>query len=249
MTHPHIGSDDDRPGSAGEHALQEACGSRDRADRFYREQMSDHLNAQMREFVGRMEMVFVGSSDSQGECDVTFRAGPAGFVRVLDPKTLAWPEYRGNGVLASAGNIAENPHVGLLFMDFVRDLVGLHVNGASFLLSAAEFASRHPDEPVDMDVPGRRPERWVVVDVHEAYIHCSKHVPRLVPVPRTREWGTDDRRKKGGDAFGVAAERGLAPRGRGAARHVAPDAGPDTGPGSEAEPDLIGYARRSDRWQ
>ncbi|MBB5789338.1 pyridoxamine 5'-phosphate oxidase family protein [Jiangella mangrovi] len=198
-----------RPGSAGEHALQEANGSRERADRFYREQMSDHLNGHMREFVGRMEMMFVGSADGGGECDVTFRAGPPGFVRVLDPRTIAWPEYRGNGVMASAGNILENAHVGLLFMDFVRDLVGLHVNGAAALLSPSEFAERHPEEPLDGDVPGRRPERWVAVHVDEAYIHCSKHVPRLMPVPRNREWGTDDRRAKGGDAFGVAAERGL----------------------------------------
>lgn len=203
-----------RPGSAGEHVLQEVNGSVERADRFYREQMSDHLNARMREFVGRMEMVFISSADGNGECDASFRAGPPGFVRVLGPTTLAWPEYRGNGVLASAGNMTENPHVGLLFMDFVQDLVGLHVNGATELLSPAAFAERFPDEQVDTDVPGRRPERWVVVDVEEAYIHCSKHIPRMVPVPRTRDWGTDDRRKKGGDAFDVAAERGY---GRGAA--------------------------------
>lgn len=207
MTNPHFNSDDGRPGSAGEHALQDACGTQDRADRFYREQVSDRLNAQMREFISRMEMVFVGTSDGGGECDVTFRAGPPGFVRVLDAQTMAWPEYRGNGVLASAGNMTENPHVGLLFMDFVRDLVGLHVNGASALVSAGEFLSRYPDQVVDTDVPGRRPERWVVVEVEEAYVHCSKHVPRMMPVPRTREWGTDDRRKKGGDVFGVAAER------------------------------------------
>lgn len=209
MDHAADRAGNDRPGSAGEHALQEANGSRERADRFYREQLSDHLNSDMREFVGRMEMMFVGTSDSGGECDVTFRAGPAGFVRVLDPRTVAWPEYRGNGVMASAGNIIENGHVGLLFMDFVRDLVGLHVNGEATLLSPSEFIERHPDEPVEGDVPGRRPERWVAVRVEEAYIHCSKHVPRLMPVPRTRQWGTDDRRAKGGDAFGVAAERGL----------------------------------------
>ncbi|PSK98671.1 hypothetical protein CLV30_11954 [Haloactinopolyspora alba] len=213
----HVGADDGRPGSAGEHALQEAHGSRERADRFYREQMSDHLNARMREFVGRMEMVFVGTADSGGESDVSFRAGPAGFVRVLDPRSLAWPEYRGNGVLASAGNITENPHVGLLFMDFVRDLIGLHVNGTSSLISTSEFQERYPDQEVEADIPGRRPERWVVVHVEEAYIHCSKHVPRMVPVRRGRSWGTDDGRKKGGDAFGVAAERGLGPHRRDAA--------------------------------
>ena len=241
MTNPFNGFDGARPGSAGEHALQEACGTGERADRFYREQMSDHLNVAMREFVGRMEMVFVATADSRGECDATFRAGPAGFVRVLNPTTVAWPEYRGNGVMASAGNMTENAHVGLLFMDFVRDLVGLHINGATSLLSANEFHQRYPDEQVDVDVPGRRPERWVVVDVHEAYIHCSKHVPRMVPVPRTREWGTDDRRKKGGDAFGVAAERGLAPRQRAAARAAVWE------DGGVAEPEPVWRGRHADR--
>lgn len=198
---------DNRPGSAGEHALQDADGTQQRACRFYDEQMSDRLNDQMIEFVGRMEMAFVATSDSKGECDATFRAGPPGFIRVLDEWTIAWPEYRGNGVMASAGNISENGHVGVLFVDFVQDLVGLHVNGAASLVDAAEFATRHPGHVAVDEIPGRRPERWIVVAIHEAYIHCSKHVPRMVPVPRTRDWGTDDKRKKGGDAFGVAAAR------------------------------------------
>jgi uncharacterized protein len=215
--------DGHRPGSGGEHALQAACGTEDRANRFYQEQMSERLNPAMREFVGRMEMMFIGTADGRGECDVSFRAGPPGFVRILDETTLAWPEYRGNGVMASAGNMTENAHVGLMFMDFVQDLVGLHVNGSTSMLTLEEFTSEFPEVEVDDDPPGRRPERWIVVDVDEAYIHCSKHVPRMVPVPRSRAWGTDDQRRKGGDAFGVAAERGLGPhRRRLAARDIAP---------------------------
>jgi hypothetical protein len=169
--------------------------------------MADRLNANMREFIGRMEMAFVATSDAHGSCDSTFRAGPAGFVRVLDGATIAWPEYRGNGVMASVGNISENGHVGVLFVDFVRDLIGMHVNGAARLVPADEFAVMHSDHVTRDEIPGRRPERWVVVDVHEAYIHCSKHIPRMEPRPRTRDWGTDNKRKKGGDYFGVAAER------------------------------------------
>jgi hypothetical protein len=207
----------ERPGSAGEHRLQQECGTQDRAGRFYRQQMGDRINAPMREFIGRMEMAFVATADAHGECDASFRAGPPGFVHVLDERTVAWPEYRGNGVMASAGNLVDNPHVGILFVDFVRDLVGLHVNGSAELMAPADFARRYPADQVDI-VPGRRPERWIVVTVEEAYIHCSKHIPRLAPVPRTRDWGTDDPEKKGGDYFGVVAERrnaalGAEPRG------------------------------------
>jgi predicted pyridoxine 5'-phosphate oxidase superfamily flavin-nucleotide-binding protein len=195
-----------RPGSAGEHVLQEACGTQERANRFYDKQMSDCINPRMREFIGRMEMAFIATADSHGECDTSFRAGPAGFVHVLDERTIGWPEYRGNGVMASAGNIAENPHVGILFVDFVRDLVGLHVNGSAELMAPTDFVARYGPYEFDI-VAGRRAERWIVVTVDEAYIHCSKHIPKLQPVPRTRDWGTDDPAKKGGDHFGVAAER------------------------------------------
>jgi len=196
----------ERPGSAGEHELQASCGTQDRANRFYNQQMNDRINDQMREFIGRMEMMFIATSDADGECDASFRAGPPGFAAVLDERTLAWPEYRGNGVMASAGNILENPHVGILFVDFVRDLIGLHVNGSATLMAAGDFALRYPADQVDI-VAGRRPERWIVVAVEEAYIHCSKHIPRLQPLPRTRDWGTDDPEKKGGDYFRVATER------------------------------------------
>lgn len=186
----------------GEHALQERYQTTDRADRFYREQVLDHLNDRMREFLGRQEMMFVATADARGECDCTFRAGPPGFVQVLDSRRLAWPEYRGNGVMASIGNISENAQVGLLFVDFFRDMIGLHVNGHAAIVEDGMMRASHPDLPVD-PVPGRRTERWVSAEVEEAYIHCAKHIPRLAKLPRNRAWGTDDVRRKGGDFFGA----------------------------------------------
>ncbi|NUR88402.1 MAG: pyridoxamine 5-phosphate oxidase [Nonomuraea sp.] len=197
-------------GSFGERHLQQLCGTEARAARFYSDQMTDHLNPLMCEFVARQEMVFVSTADGEGSCDATFRAGPAGFVTVLDPHTLAFPEYRGNGVLASLGNIVENPHVGLLFVDFFRDLVGLHVNGRAAVVADLDIRAAHPGLPVP-DIPGRRAERWVVTSVEEAYIHCSKHIPRLARLPRQRHWGTDDVRRKGGDFFEVKGSRANAP--------------------------------------
>ena len=194
------------PGSAGEHALQQAHGPRKRAERFYDDQVLDHLNPRMREFVGRMELAFVATADANGECDSSLRAGPPGFIEVLDDKHLAYPEYRGNGVMASLGNISENPHVGLLLVDFAEDLIGLHVNGRARIAEDAELRAQHPGLPVEFD-RGRTPERWVVVEVQEAYIHCRKHIPRMVPILRERSWGTDDARRKGGDHFGAKADR------------------------------------------
>jgi predicted pyridoxine 5'-phosphate oxidase superfamily flavin-nucleotide-binding protein len=201
----------DLPGSAGEHALQCAYGSQDRAARFYTDQVRDRLLPTMVAFVGRMEMVFVATSDGRGECDSSLRAGPPGFVRVLDDRTVAYPEYRGNGVHASLGNISENAHVGLLMVDFVEDLIGLHVNGVARIVEDAEFRAVHPALPVDAE-RGRRPERWVVVEVEEAYIHCRKHIPRMARVTERREWGTDDPGRKGGDYFGARGAPALRAR-------------------------------------
>ncbi len=88
-------------GSCGEHDLQERYGNRKRADAFYKHQMLSYLNPQMRTFIARQEMFFLSTADGHGECDVSFRAGEAGFVHVLDEKILVYPEYRGNGVMAS----------------------------------------------------------------------------------------------------------------------------------------------------
>lgn len=198
------------PGSAGEGALQHRYGTKARAAAFYREQLTDELNDAMRVFIGRMEMVFVSTADGAGNCDCSFRAGPPGFVRVLDADTLAYPEYRGNGVMASQGNITGNGHVGLLFVDFFGSGVGLHVNGRARIVESEDLAaiSDASNALAAIQTPGGpHPERWVLVDVEEAYIHCSKHVPLLAKQAKAIAWGTDDARLKGGDYFGVSASR------------------------------------------
>jgi predicted pyridoxine 5'-phosphate oxidase superfamily flavin-nucleotide-binding protein len=198
--------DEAMSGSPGEHALQDALGTRDRAARFSRDQVSAVLTPRMQEFIGRLEMAWIATSDGAGRCDCSFRSGPPGFMRVLDERTLAYPDYRGNGVMASSGNMLENPHVGMWFGDFDRELIGLHVNGRAEVLLPGQMHAAHPGFP-EPEHPGRRPAHWVRVSVEEAYVHCRKHLPRLVSQPVARHWGTDSQLAKGGDYFGVAASR------------------------------------------
>src|SRR5258708_7001208 len=170
------------PGSNGEHELQEKCNTSPRANAFYRNQVLSYLNPLMQAFVTKQKLMFVGTADRHGEADTSFRAGLAGFIRVLDEKTLAYPEYRGNGVMSSLGNISENPHVGLLFVDFT-DRIGLHVNGRARIVENDEFLRvASASEPAREDIPpatGRGPERWVVVSVLQPYLHCSNPIPPL----------------------------------------------------------------------
>jgi predicted pyridoxine 5'-phosphate oxidase superfamily flavin-nucleotide-binding protein len=123
----------------------------------------------------------------------------------LDPVTLAYPEFRGNGVMASVGNVLENPHIGTMFLDFFHNTIGLHVNGTARVLSNEEaqvHRSAAPDMLAAIQIKGgRHPVCWVFVDVREAYIHCSKHIPLLRNAEKHIEWGTDDDALKGGDYF------------------------------------------------
>src|SRR6516162_3606835 len=143
------------PGSNGEHALQERYQTASRALAFYQHQVLDHVNADMRAFLARQEMVFVATADARGECDCSVRVGPPAFVRPLDDVTVAYPEYRGNGVLATLGNLYENAHVALLFLDFFASTVGLHVNGRARIVENADLLARPGLPPqVCTDVAG-----------------------------------------------------------------------------------------------
>ncbi len=189
-------------GTPGEREVQTQLGSQVRAGRFYERQMCDRLSEKMAGLIRRQEMVFVSTADARGNCDCSPRFGKAGFVLVLDDKTLAYPEYRGNGVFASLGNIRENPHVGLAFVDFFDTTVGLHVNGAahSYLSTGLPLAlaSYLEGESPALD---SAVECWVVITVDEAYIHCSKHVPLLEKKDKLITWGTDDPLAKSDDYF------------------------------------------------
>jgi predicted pyridoxine 5'-phosphate oxidase superfamily flavin-nucleotide-binding protein len=193
------------PGSKGEHLAQAKYDTTRRALAFYNKQMLTYLNPLMCEFIGQQELLFIATSDAQGECDCSLRAGHPGFVKVLDEKTLVYPEYRGNGVMASVGNILENPHIGMIFIDFFQHTVGLHVNGKACVVENDELAHlpNVSSEVIEESkiCGGRSPERWILVEVEEAYIHCSKHIPLLQKLDKKIHWGTDDMKHKGGDAF------------------------------------------------
>ena len=190
-------------GSKGERILQKKVGSENKASAFYNKQMLDYLNPYMRKFILKQEMVFIATADPKGECDCSFRAGKQGFVRVLNEKTLLCPEYRGNGVMASMGNILENPHIGMTFIDFFENTIGLHVNGKAKIVENDELLADKTLDGVANSIQEEEtaPERWILITVEEAYIHCSKHIPHLKKLDKKIHWGTDKETHKGGDFF------------------------------------------------
>jgi uncharacterized protein len=128
--------------------------------------LSDTLNATTRPFIERSPFVCLATSDSEGRCDVSPRGDPPGFVRILDDKTLLIPERPGNRIADSLRNIVANPKIGLLFVvPGVSDT--FRVNGHATLVSDPELL-------VACEVEGKTPKLGILVDIEEAFTHCSK---------------------------------------------------------------------------
>jgi PPOX class probable FMN-dependent enzyme len=132
--------------------------------------VSDRIHPLTRQFIERAPFVLLATSARDGSCDVSPRGDPAGFVRVLDERTLLMPERPGNRLADSLRNILENPHVGLLFViPGVGD--AFRVNGRGTLTTDATLLAPSA-------VEGRVPRLGILVDVEQAYTHCSKAIIR-----------------------------------------------------------------------
>lgn len=200
---------DKTPGSQGEKILQQEFKTTQDALNFYNKQVLTHLAPLMQDFISKQEMMFISTADSHGECDASFRAGEAGFVIVLDDKHILYPEYKGNGVMASMGNIFENPNIGLLFIDFFETKVGLHVNGKASIIKKEDLEKylevfEGAYEIIDAHKDKFKIVSYTLVEVDEAYIHCSLHIPILEKVDTQITSKKFPKNSKGGDAFNVA---------------------------------------------
>ena len=87
--------------------------------------------------IERSPFVLIATAGDDGSLDVSPRGGPPGFVRVTGPSELAFPDYDGNGMFKSLGNLAVNPEVGLLFIDMHGQPRRLRVNGTASRRSLA----------------------------------------------------------------------------------------------------------------
>lgn len=155
-------------------ALQDAFDSRRLADRIEERLVQSELDAHDTAFIERQIMFFLATSDENGHPNCSFKGGPRGFVRVLDPTTLAFPDYNGNGMFQSMGSIKSNRRVGLLFIDFEHQ-VRFRVNGE---------ATIDLDDPLIADFPGA--QLIVRVRVREAFPNCSRYIPRMQLIEESR---------------------------------------------------------------
>lgn len=172
--------------------LQDIRETRPLADRLNEVTVRSAFTAEDRAFITSRPLLFVATADAQGHPECSYKGGLPGFVQVLDDRTLAFPDYDGNGMYRSWGNVLVNPAVGLLFLDFETPK-RLRVNGS------AQIAE---DDPLRADFPGSvfivRVTASMIFPNCPRYLHkmqlveYSAYAPRPDYVPPVPAWKTFD---------------------------------------------------------
>jgi uncharacterized protein len=150
----------------GNRDLQAMFGSTALADRLVERLCRSQFTDDDKSFIESLEFFFLATSDPVGRPDCSFKGGAPGFVRVVRPDLLVWPDYDGNGMFKSLGNIAVNPSVGLLFIRMGEAPKRLRVNGR------AEIAF---EGPLMKDFAGAQALiRLTPVDI---FPNCPRYIP------------------------------------------------------------------------
>ena len=156
-------------------------GNRQFQDRFDTRRLADHLTGRLtetigesqKEFIEKADMFFLATCDHRGLPTCSYKGGDPGFVRVLDERWLAFPNYDGNGKFQSMGNLLKNPNVGMLFVDF-EGQQRLRLQGIATILDDDELLSEYPEA------------QFVIrVQATEVYTNCPRYVHKYQLVERS----------------------------------------------------------------
>jgi predicted pyridoxine 5'-phosphate oxidase superfamily flavin-nucleotide-binding protein len=154
--------------------LQDRFDTRRLADRIEQVTVRDRIEDRDREFIEARDMFFIATADAEGRPTCSYKGGDPGFVRVLDEHTLAFPNYDGNGMYLTTGNLLARPHVGLLFIDFE----------ARRRLRLEGVASIAEDDPLVAEFP--EAQFVVRVRAERVYPNCPRYIHRYRLVERSR---------------------------------------------------------------
>ena len=144
------------------------------ADRLESAIVVDALSDDDQRFIGSRDFFFLSTVDEDGFPTVSYKGGGPGLVSVLDPTTLAFPSYDGNGMYLSMGNIADSARIGMLFIDFERP-ARLRVQATATVSDRADLVARFPGAQL-----------VVVADVTQAWVNCPRYIHRHVRVADSR---------------------------------------------------------------
>ena len=150
----------------GNRELQNRFGSEALADRLVERLHRDRFKDEDKTFIESVGFFFLATADAEGRPDCSFKGGPPGFVKIPATDLLIFPDYDGNGMFKSLGNIQSNPQIGMLFLTMGEKPQRLRVNGRATL----SF-----DDPLLQDFPGAQ------LIVHVVPEHIFPNCPRYIP--------------------------------------------------------------------
>lgn len=184
--------EDDPMYHEGMRGLQDARETRALADRLEKVTVRTAFTEEYRAFIERCPMFFVATADAHGHPDCSYKGGLPGFVRVLDDRTLAFPDYDGNGMYRSWGNVLVNPHVGLLFLDF-ENPKRIRVSGTAQIVENDPLRIEYPGSVFIIRVTATRIFPNCPRYIHKMQIvEYSAYAPRPGYTPPVPAWKTFD---------------------------------------------------------
>ena len=158
-------------------SAQEQYGSRARIERFARNSgPNDELTDREADFIALRDTFYIATVNEDGWPYVQHRGGPAGFLRVIGPKCLAYADFRGNTQLVSVGNVASNDKVSLILMDYPNRR-RLKILGHMRVANVQDIPTK---DLAAVELPGYRAhvERVVFIDVVAFDWNCPQHITR-----------------------------------------------------------------------
>lgn len=165
---------------SGNRSLQDAFDTRALADRIDTLLVHDTISTSDRAFIHARDMFFLATADADGRPTCSYKGGEPGFVRVLDPQTVAFPNYDGNGMYLSTGNMLVNPNVGMLFIDFEQGH-RMRLEGEAAINLGDPLAQEYPEAQFVVRVRARA-----------VFPNCPRYIHRYQLVRRSRFVPRDD---------------------------------------------------------
>ncbi len=152
----------------GNRRLQDDFESRGIADRLEQKLTRTAFTADDKAFIESAVYFFLATADAEGRPDCSFKGGAPGFVRLTGPSELAFPDYDGNGMFKSLGNLVVNPSIGLLFIAMHGKPARLRVNGT---------ARVDRDDPLLKKTVGA--QMIVRVAARAIFPNCPRYIPSM----------------------------------------------------------------------
>jgi hypothetical protein len=158
---------------------QERFDTRRLADRMDESLVHDTLTRPEKAFIEARDMFFLATVDARGRANCACKGGESGFVRVSDEHTVAFPNYDGNGMCLSMGNVLQTGQVGLLFIDF-ENRRRMRINGEARIRQDDPLLGEFPEAQFVVRVRVRE-----IFTNRPRYIHKMQLVERSRFVPRS----------------------------------------------------------------